>query len=267
MGKTEIDQLKLWLSDKFENSTKESDDQNKKIDSLINRFDKYEEQLFEVIITVSKLEKENVDLREENQKMKTQMNEIDARTRARNLRFHIPDDEKNTPLQTVGEFISNNLKVEDKKPLNARRIITTNPASKKRTTQIVAQFMNEQDASVIKSAAYKRPKGSRGSVEDDLPIEWAQIRKSAYETHVKPAKAQSKKIRWFGDKLFIDNIRINLKPKQLTIPTTTDEDENYYTPTRTRPNSASSTSTITSKLIQRLKPGSSRSSNSPPKNK
>lgn len=91
MGKSEIEQLKEWLSDKFDKTSLDAAKQNTQIESLITRFDKYDEELFNVIVTVTHIENDNKKLRNENKDMKAHINELEAKLRAKNLRFYIRD--------------------------------------------------------------------------------------------------------------------------------------------------------------------------------
>ncbi len=168
------------MSEKFVKAEQASTNQNKKMDSLINKLDTYETNLFDVIVVTSKLESENIKLREDNTMMKAQINQIDARTRSSNLRFfNIPEDSTKTPIENLREYIKSDLKVNEVNLDSARKIVTKVASLSTKHSHIIGRFRSTHDATIVRSAAFSRPKGSKGSVEEDLPQDWAQTRKDA----------------------------------------------------------------------------------------
>lgn len=63
-------------------------------------------------------------------------------------------------------------------------------------------------------AAAKNLKGTRFGIAEDLPREWAVIRKRVYLSHIKPAKQHGQQVRWRGAKLFIEGVEVDLTAKQ-----------------------------------------------------
>ena len=138
---------------------------------------------------------------------------IDAQVRKSNLRFfNINDDKQKSAKDIIDHFIDYDLKC-NVKTVAAYRVVTR-AASQRVTTHILARFQNLDEAAQVKSAAYKKPKGTSGSVEEDLPFEWAQTRKMAYTKYVKPAKIMGEKVRWVGDKLYINNVHVTIKKEE-----------------------------------------------------
>lgn len=81
--------------------------------------------------------------------------------------------------------------------------------AKNRTRCIIVRFVRRSDINKVK-AATRKLQGTRYGVSDDLPVSWAIARSKAYKQHVKPAKDNKQKVRWQGDRLFIDGKEVRL---------------------------------------------------------
>lgn len=84
------------------------------------------------------------------------------------------------------------------------------PFTQGRSRCIIARFIRRSDAIKVKDAAVSL-RGTRYGIAEDLPTEWAAIRRDAYPKYVKPAKENKKRIRWQGNRLFIAGEEINLE--------------------------------------------------------
>lgn len=210
MGK-DIEELKVWLGAKFDQINEKSQTQSDNIISVKINLEKLEGQLFECIISCSELKKENNLLKTENSQLRERLNDIDARSRMNSLRFfNIRESKDKTTMEVLTHFIENDLKIAHTDLIQARRLST-----QKGNGQILARFRSEDDARKVRLAAFKRPKGSSNvGVEEDIPTDWVQIRQEAYHSHVKQAKAEGKRVRWAGSRLFINNVNINLKKER-----------------------------------------------------
>ena len=74
---------------------------------------------------------------------------------------------------------------------------------------ILARFLRYRDVEKIMNRAFKRPKGSKGGVSQEIPYDWLQERKK-FDNTIKRAKIEKKKVRWTTrNKLYIDSVLIN----------------------------------------------------------
>ena len=205
-----LEDLKSWMDNKFKEINVKNEQQNKHIESILEKLEQSESQVFDCIIRCSSLEKENKNLRTENAEMKHHLNQIDARTRHQNRRFfNLTDDPTQSAAESLNTFIKSDLKI-DVDIIHAQRVVSRNPSLSTKKTHIIARF-SESDVQKVQQAAYKRPKGSKGSIEHDLPIAWVNLRRMVYPTHVKPAKAAGKKVRWYENKLYINDRQVYIE--------------------------------------------------------
>ena len=68
---------------------------------------------------------------------------------------------------------------------------------------IISRFLRYPDVEKIKRAAYKRPRGSEGSVQEDIPKVWLEERRKLMEKF-KDAKRRGLKTKWQGIILIIE---------------------------------------------------------------
>ena len=110
----EIKDLKVWMEKQFKVQLDTTIQQGKQIESLVYKVEKLESQVFECIISTSKIEKENRALQDENENLRRMINQLDFKSRQKNLRFfNLPIIGNNTPTMALDDFITNDLGVEN----------------------------------------------------------------------------------------------------------------------------------------------------------
>ena len=99
------------------------------------------------------------------------------------------------------------MKEED---IELQRVHRLGKATRERASPrpIIARFLRYPDVTLVKKAAYKRSKGSKGGVVDDIPRKWHKIRKEKASI-VKDARAKGKKVYWRKDILYVDGVPIS----------------------------------------------------------
>ncbi len=140
------------------------------------------------------------------------MNFVDAYQRRDNLRlYNIPEKYNENVEQVVRTFMREKLEL-DARNIDisiAHRLGARENNDKNRTRCIIVRFVRRSDINKVK-AATRKLQGTRYGVSDDLPASWATARSRAYKQHVKPAKENKQKVRWRGDRLFIDGKEVRL---------------------------------------------------------
>ena len=82
------------------------------------------------------------------------------------------------------------------------------------TRTIVVNFQKQTDIQLIKNAAYKKPKGTRGGVREDLPYTWATKRSDLFKKFILPARQDKDfpkpvKVKWTGADLELNGVNVN----------------------------------------------------------
>lgn len=106
-------------------------------------------------------------------------------------------DEENITFSAVFRIGQSNVAINDHRRLRC----------------IMAKFVRRADRDRV-LAASRNLRGTTYGFAEDLPWEWAQIRKKAHPTFVKPARQRKQQIRWRGAKLYIDGAEVDLTAKQ-----------------------------------------------------
>lgn len=221
----EITELKKWLNEQFSDIKRQNADVTARLADLSGKFEDFDGQLLEIQVKNDELSRENIQLKAQVKDLEENVTRIDAFTRRQNLLFYGLAESTNTAEATLKGFLeelavdTDNIEFQaihrigrarsnterDKRPHN-------NDDNNDAPRPIIARFARQEDVQRVKRAVYSRRKGAqpRVGVEEDLPPAWVKIRKQAYLTHVKPAKADGLKTRWAGPSLFINNKKADL---------------------------------------------------------
>ncbi len=89
-------------------------------------------------------------------------------------------DSLNIPAETVA-----NMEI-----LSCFRIGKPDPNKTDDIRTIVAKFLRSNDVSLIITATRKKPKGSPGGVQEDLPLSWAKTRQELHKKFVIPTRTE-----------------------------------------------------------------------------
>lgn len=201
---SEISGLKTWLEGRF-------DKQGDILVEIKDRLTLLESESLTSKGTIDQLRRENEELRNEVTELRNDMHHLDAMTRRENLRFfNIPDHVSENTEDTLRRFITEKLML-DARQLDFSIVHRLGPYNPGQPRCILARFVRRRDINKVR-AACSHLRGTKFGVAEDLPSEWAAVRRRAHHRYVKPAKENNKKIRWRGDRLFIDNQEVNLKP-------------------------------------------------------
>lgn len=225
VNKKEFDELKELINSRFDEQCKAIEALNKKYDDLLedNRKMRVEHE-DRITMLEAQLQEEKgrrrsaegrVEVEEKLSTTNAELLKVDAYQRRENLRFHGLVNLSN-PEESVRTFLENDLKMGSDfvKNIEFQRIhkVGKPMMGPTDTRPIIARFVRFTDVEKIKEAAMKKPKGSPGGVQDDLPAPWAQTRKALHDQFIKPAK-QAKiklKIKWFQDKLTLNGHAVHL---------------------------------------------------------
>lgn len=218
----EIADLRKWLEGQFNEIREQHNDVTKRLDDLNGKLEDVDGQLLEIQVKNDELSRENEQLREEMGDLQENIIRMDANARRQNLLFYgleenhkIPEDHLKELLQEIGvdtstmqfQAVHRIGRPRDDRQNGSQ---TTSSDRKPPPRPIIARFLLMSD---VQKVLFSRPKGAQPKVgvEEDVPPTWAAIRKKAYISHVKPAKAKGQKIRWVGPNLYIDGKNVNLE--------------------------------------------------------
>ncbi|CAH1798587.1 unnamed protein product [Owenia fusiformis] len=84
------------------------------------------------------------------------------------------------------------------------------PGGQGRIAPIFVEFQTRRDVDRVKKTAWTKQNSKTVKIREDLPNELRKLRGKAYANHIKAAKREQKKFRWDLDKLFINNVQIDL---------------------------------------------------------
>lgn len=244
VNKKELDDLKEWMSKRFDHQEKTIEDKfnqiSKQYDDLLvetrQTKEKHEaslktlnEQQAANQFDISKLSDEIIDLKAENEKYENKITSLEAQLHKNNLRFHGLKQEGNESVNDcVKSFLFNSLKIPESvvakiEIVQSFRIGKPSLVRPHDTRTILAKFLRLGDAELILSAARKKSKGTPGGVQEDLPFEWAKIRSDLYKRFVQPAREEfgsdKVRIKWQETTLFINKTKINPQEEWATMKT------------------------------------------------
>lgn len=232
-------ELKAYLDEQFIGLHKENGQTKQSLEEIKERLDLLENDGFKVTEECDhlSLREQNSALRNQVQDLKWQLDQIDAYTRQDNLRFYnIPESANENTEQVLATFIGDKLGLDPARIMFSvvHRLGQWQDNNNRRC--IIARFVRRVDVSRVKAAAVKLA-GTRFGISEDLPASWAELRKKAHSTVVKPAREAGKKVRWRGRRLFINGKEVSPdKPTPIKSTTTS--------PARTR-NQHKATSKLT----------------------
>lgn len=218
---SEISELRVWLGQQFHEVHEKFETQKNSLLDIKHQLEELEVEAYNANATCEELKKENSALREDVSNLKWQLEHLDAYIRKDNLRFYnIPERQGWTTEQVLRDFIDTKLRLntDDIDFSTVHRIGQPNKGSR----CIIARFVKRSDVEKVKAGAVKL-RGSAFGISEDLPPSWAEKRKRAYTRHIKPARAEKKKIRWRGNQLYIDDKEVDLtsSPSPSTTTSTT----------------------------------------------
>lgn len=214
----EFADLKIWmkneLKDMKESLSKEISDrsskQDDKLDEISGQLDVVEGETFATRDLCDDLTRQNNDLKNEVTELRSQLQQLEAYTKRDNLRFynivdHVVEDTENILRGFIFERLRLNPDLID---FSIVHRLGSYKAGQSRC--IIARFVRRIDVDRVKAAAVNL-KGTRFGVSEDLPSAWVATRRSAFERYVRPARADKKRVRWRGKRLFIAGEEINLE--------------------------------------------------------
>ena len=212
----EMKELRDWLDEKFARSKEQVAEVREALDNttaaLQHNIDIMEGDIHELKIGSDKTKSDVKTHEAQIAALKEQIVVMDIKSRRQNLKFTgISEEVDKSTKECLLAFLQDTLK------LNAAEIpitsvyrvgklgqLKTRSKAKQRPRPIIATFGNLDQVNEIKQAAYRRPKGSKGGVEPDLPKEMAEARQAVYLNIIKPAKQAGKNIKWIRNSLYVD---------------------------------------------------------------
>lgn len=200
-----------WLATRF-------DQRDGILNDIKTRLDVLESDAFSAKATCDILDRENSALKQEVKKLKEDVRYLEANTRRDNMRFfNVPDKPTESTEKTLCRFISDKLKL-DANEIDFSIVHRLGAYKTGQSRCIMAWFVRRKDINKVKAACVNL-RGTKFGVAEDLPSEWAAARRQAYLIHVKPAKADNKKVHWKADKLFIDGKQVDIRSSSPPTPT------------------------------------------------
>ena len=178
-----------------------------KVSTIEKSVDILEGEVFDLKNVIDKLLQDKSILEEMISNLENDILQMDAYSRRENLLFFgLPEPADEDTEKTLRNFIKVDLKLKDEE-IEFQRVHRLGKTStgKKSPRPIIARFLRYPDVEMVKEAAYKRRKGSKGGVTEDIPWKWYKARKEKAAL-VKDAKASGKRVRWKKDILYIDGV-------------------------------------------------------------
>lgn len=205
--KSELKEMKESLSKEISDRSSKQDD---KLDEISGQLDVLEGETFATRDLCDDLTRKNNDLTKEVTELRSQVQQLEAYTRRENLRFYnIADHVVEDTEDILRAFIYEKLRLNPD-VINFSIVHRLGPYKAGQSRCIIARFVRRIDADRVKAAAVKL-KGTKFGVSEDLPAAWVATRRSAFERYVRPARADKKRVRWRGKRLFIAGEEINLE--------------------------------------------------------
>ncbi len=220
------DDLKTWMAARFstlegqiEGTKHQNINQDKTLNEIKQGLEQLNGEVFEIKQQYDGLVKENSAMRTTIDDQNMRILQLEAQTRKDNLRFYnIPETRNKTAEEDLRDFMRKNLRLEPRNiDLSTVYRVGVANVMNNRPRCILARFIHGSDRDSVKAAAVNL-KGTRFGISEDLPPEWARIRREAYLTHIREAKQQGKRVRWRGPKLFIEGVEIDLRLGNDRIP-------------------------------------------------
>lgn len=200
--------MKKWLKREFTIVNQQTEKNHELLSDIKDRIEQLE-------YDNAKIENLCDGLQEENRKLKATVGVLDEKilqlelcTRKDNLRFfNIP--EAKSAEEDLRNFIWRNLHIDDQNIDFSIVYRVGRHSNDTRPRCILGRFVRRSDVERVKAAA-PNLRGTRFVITEDLPPEWAELRRLAYPVHVRPARQEGKKVRWRGPQLFIDGREVTL---------------------------------------------------------
>ena len=224
VSKKDVEDLKLWMDGKFSEQSVRLTGIEEKIDDHNTRLSTLEQQ-------TSILEDGNSALQQQIQTLTDEYDQklsmMEARLLQENLRFSNIDNH-GTAEESVRHFLISSLNIDSEtvKQMEMLKCYKVGKPLENGATDnrsILVKFLRSSDKQAILNAAFKKKKGTKGGVREDLPLKWAQARTDLYKKFVLPAKQSDQyvnpKIKWIGDKLELNGHKVNPTDSWNTITT------------------------------------------------
>lgn len=210
----EIGQLRAWLGEQFHEMNEKLGNQQSSLNDIQHKLEELESENYDTHATCEELKKENRALREMVSELNWQYQQMDAYVKKDNLRFYnIPEKQGESTEKTLRSFLERQLKMNTEN-IEFSVVYRLGPRPENnRNRCIIARFVKRSDVDKVKAGAVKL-RGTNYGISEDLPPAWAEKRRQAYQQHVRPARAEKRKVRWRGDRLFIDDREISLNLDQ-----------------------------------------------------
>ena len=233
VNKKDIEDLKEWISERFnlhedkleskidelnekyENILKETQETRERQDARISEIEAKNDSLnFELSTHDNALK----SLQEKHAQCESKILTLEAQILKDNLRFHGLKSDGNSSVECVKNFLEHSLKIPSETVANidiVRCYRVGKPDTSRQTDSrtILAKFLRSDDVSMIMAAARKKPKGTPGGVQEDLPPTWAKKRQELHQKFVVPARQQlgadKVKFKWQQDSLYINQVMVD----------------------------------------------------------
>lgn len=203
-------ELKQWMATEFKKIQEQNTKQDDTLNEIKQRFDMLDGEIFEIKNQCDRLADQNRDLEKTIEKQHQRIQQLESYTRKENLRFYnVPESRGNTPEEDLRKFMGRQLDIEEH-TIGFSTVYRVGLSRNNRPRCIIAKFLRRSDCDKVKAAGINL-RGTTFGISEDLPPEWAEIRRLAHPIHVKPAKQQGKRVKWRGPQLFIDGVEVELE--------------------------------------------------------
>ena len=221
--KKDVEDLKEWLSERF-------DTQDTKLTIIEHNLAIHNDRITTLEDKTSILTKHEAvikQLQAKSDEQEQQLAQMEARILQENFRFN-DIETHGSPEESIKHFLINSLKipadtVKQMEFIKCFRIGKPNQNGSDNSAYLV-KFLRTNDKQTVLNSAFKKPRGVKGGVREDLPLKWAKSRSEQYMKFVLPARQSedyiNPKIKWLnGDNLEINGHKVSPSDTWSTIQT------------------------------------------------
>ena len=205
--------LKKWLKCEFLAVNHQTQRNEGLLNDIKDRIEQLESENLYTQNLCEGLQRENQELKATVDDLNQKVLQLEFSTRKDNLRFfNIHETHSRSTEEELRDFIRRHLHLNEE--IQFSTVYRVGPSNDKRPRCIVGRFTRRSDCERVKAAA-RNLKGTRYGIAEDLPPEWAELRRLAHPIHVKPARQEGKQVRWRGPRLFIDGQEVMMSLSEL----------------------------------------------------
>lgn len=210
----ETSSLKKWMKREFTVLNRQTEKNEGLLNEIKGRIEQLEGENLQTRILCEGLEQQNQALKTTVEELNQKVLQLELYTRKDNLRFfNIPESHNKSAEEDLRGFIRRHLHL-DERSIDFSTVYRVGINNHNRPRCIVGRFLRRRDCERVRSAA-PNLKGTRFSIVEDLPPEWAELRRLAHPIHVRPARQEGKKVRWRGPRLFVNDHEVILSLHEL----------------------------------------------------